>query len=446
MKIERPKKAGRSDNPDRKKPKAGKIGRSGKPEKHSSTERSERSAKPARTVRSAKTEHREKPEKSFKPERSERSEKPGRPVKTERSERFDKPERTARPERSERYDKPERTARPERSERFDKPERSGRPEKSERFEKPERPYKPGRSSAGEKPERYEKPERSPRPERAVRSERRDKPQRTIKFDKNNLPERADKPKKAVRKGVSAGNPEFTRLNKYIANSGICSRREADRLIEAGAVSVNGQIVTELGIKVGPDDKVQYGDQTINREKLKYVLLNKPKGYITTVDDPDDRKTVMALVQGACKERIYPVGRLDRNTTGLLLFTNDGMIAKKLTHPRYGIKKIYHVEIDKSLTRADFVKIEEGFRLEEDIVKVDAIEYIGDGKDKKQIGIELHSGQNRIVRRIFEHFEYKVLRLDRVYYAGLTKKNLPRGHWRLLDEQEINLLKMISSKP
>ena len=237
-----------------------------------------------------------------------------------------------------------------------------------------------------------------------------------------------------------------RLNKYIANSGVCSRREADKLIEAGAVSVNGKIVTVLGTKVGPTDKVKYGDQTINREKPRYVLLNKPKGYITTVDDPEKRKTVMNLVAGACKERIYPVGRLDRNTTGLLLFTNDGIIAKKLTHPRYGIRKIYHVEIDKALTRVDFLKIEEGFKLEDEMIHVDRIEYIGDGKDKKQIGLELHSGQNRIVRRIFEHLEYKVLRLDRVYYAGLTKKNLPRGHWRLLEEQEINMLKMISSKP
>jgi 23S rRNA pseudouridine2605 synthase len=174
-------------------------------------------------------------------------------------------------------------------------------------------------------------------------------------------------------------------------------------------------------------------------------LNKPKGFITTVDDPENRKTVMALVSGACKERIYPVGRLDRNTTGLLLFTNDGNIAKKLSHPRYGIKKIYHVELGKPLTRADFDKINEGFKLEDEYVKVDAIEYIGDGKDKKQIGIELHSGKNRIVRRIFEHFEYEVVKLDRVYYAGLTKKNLPRGTWRFLDEQEVNMLKMISTK-
>jgi 23S rRNA pseudouridine2605 synthase len=165
-----------------------------------------------------------------------------------------------------------------------------------------------------------------------------------------------------------------------------------------------------------------------------------------VDDPEKRKTVMTLISGACKERVYPVGRLDRNTTGLLLFTNDGTIAKKLTHPRYGIKKIYHVEIEKPLTKADFMKIEAGFSLEEGLIKVDRIEYIGDGKDKKQIGIELHSGQNRIVRRIFEHFEYHIVKLDRVYYAGLTKKNLTRGHWRFLEEQEINMLKMISSNP
>ncbi len=237
-----------------------------------------------------------------------------------------------------------------------------------------------------------------------------------------------------------------RLNKYIANAGICSRRDADKLIVAGAISVNGKVVTELGTKISPLDKVKYGDQTISREVPRYLLLNKPKGYITTTDDPEDRKTVMNLIAGACKERIYPVGRLDRNTTGLLLFTNDGNIAKKLTHPRFGIKKIYHAELDRPLTRADFTKISEGLTLDDGFIKVDLIEYIGDGKDKKQIGIELHSGQNRIVRRIFEHFEYKVVRLDRVYYAGLTKKNLPRGRWRFLEEQEINLLLMISSKP
>jgi len=239
--------------------------------------------------------------------------------------------------------------------------------------------------------------------------------------------------------------DLIRLNKYIANSGVCSRREADKLIEAGAVKVNGKIVTELGTKISPSDKVQYGDQTIRRERPQYILLNKPKGYITTADDPEKRKTVMMLIENACKERVYPVGRLDRNTTGLLLFTNDGIIAKKLTHPRYGVRKIYHVVLDKALTKADHQEILNGFKLEEEQIKADELEFVGDGRDKKEVGITLHSGQNRIVRRIFEHFGYKVIKLDRVFYAGLTKKNLPRGHWRFLEEHEINLLKMISSE-
>jgi len=259
-------------------------------------------------------------------------------------------------------------------------------------------------------------------------------------------EKVKKPTKIIRRREQKEDVELIRLNKYISNSGICSRRDADKLIEAGAISVNGKVVTELGTKIGPTDKVQYGDQTINREIPRYILLNKPKGFITTVDDPEKRKTVMNLIAGACKERVYPVGRLDRNTTGLLLFTNDGNIAKKLTHPRYGIRKIYHVELDKPLTKADLMKIEAGFSMEDGFIKVDGIEYIGDGKDKKQLGVELHSGQNRIVRKIFENFEYHVSKLDRVYYAGLTKKNLPRGRWRFLEEQEVNMLKMISSKP
>jgi 23S rRNA pseudouridine2605 synthase len=238
--------------------------------------------------------------------------------------------------------------------------------------------------------------------------------------------------------------DLIRLNKYIANAGICSRREADKLILAGVVRVNGKTVTELGMKVLPGDKVQYEEQTINKEKNRYILLNKPKGYITTVADPEKRKTVMSLVAGACKERIYPVGRLDRNTTGLLLFTNDGTIAKKLTHPRYGIKKIYHVELDRSLIKADLEKIREGIELEDGFIKVDKLEYIENSKSKKELGLELHSGKNRVVRRIFEQLEYKVVKLDRVLYAGLTKKNLLRGHWRHLEEREINLLKMISS--
>jgi 23S rRNA pseudouridine2605 synthase len=244
------------------------------------------------------------------------------------------------------------------------------------------------------------------------------------------------------KGVAGQKEETIRLNRYIANAGICSRREADKLITAGVVKVNGKIVTELGTKVSRTDKIQYDDRTLSREKLRYVLLNKPKGFITTMDDPMDRKTVMNLVSKACRERIYPVGRLDRNTTGLLLFTNDGQIAKKLTHPRFGIKKIYHVGIDHNLSSQDMKSILEGVELDDGKVKADAIEYVGDGKDKKEIGIELHTGQNRVVRRIFEKFGYKVVKLDRVFYAGLTKKNLPRGEWRFLEESEINLLKML----
>ena len=323
------------------------------------------------------------------------------------------------------------------NERPGKPVRTGNSARPARISKPGKQAEPGRQGGSARP---------PYQERTGMPGRNGPPEKSIKSDRSNPPERKTVRKSTAGKREKKESPDLMRLNKYIANSGICSRREADKLIEAGAVSVNGKIVTELGTKVGPGDKVNFGGQAVNRERPRYVLLNKPKGYITTVDDPEKRKTVMSLVAGACKERIYPVGRLDRNTTGLLLFTNDGTVAKKLTHPRYGIRKIYHVEIDKNLTRADFVKISEGLRLDDEPVQVDRIEYIGDGKDKKQIGIELHSGQNRVVRRIFEHFEYKVLRLDRVYYAGLTKKNLPRGHWRLLDEKEVNMLKMISSKP
>jgi 23S rRNA pseudouridine2605 synthase len=249
-------------------------------------------------------------------------------------------------------------------------------------------------------------------------------------------------RKTVAEVKEGPNNGLIRLNKYIANAGVCSRREADKLISAGAVMVNGIVVTELGTKVSPHDKVQYGDQSLKLEKLKYVLLNKPKGFITTTDDPQERKTVMNLISKACRERIYPVGRLDRNTTGLLLFTNDGELTKKLLHPKHGIKKIYHVVLDQALTKKDMNQILEGIQLDDGMIKVDAIEYIGDGKDRKQLGIELHSGKNRVVRRIFEKLNYKVVRLDRVSFAGLTKKSLPRGEWRLLEDNEISYLKML----
>ena len=249
-------------------------------------------------------------------------------------------------------------------------------------------------------------------------------------------------RKTAPEAKESSNNDLIRLNKYIADAGVCSRREADKLISAGAVMVNGKVITELGTKVSAHDKVQYGDQSLKREKLRYVLLNKPKGFITTTDDPQERKTVMNLISKACRERIYPVGRLDRNTTGLLLFTNDGDLTKKLLHPKHGIKKIYHVVLDQALTNKDMNQIHEGIHLDDGMITVDAIEYIGDGKDRKQLGIELHSGKNRIVRRIFEKLNYKVIRLDRVSFAGLTKKSLPRGEWRLLEEKEINFLKML----
>jgi len=257
------------------------------------------------------------------------------------------------------------------------------------------------------------------------------------------------PQKPTRKPTSKSNVNEEilpiRLNKYIANSGVCSRREADELIRAGSVKVNGKVVTELGTKVLPTDKVQVKSQTLSIEKYRYILLNKPKAYLTTVTDPQNRHTVMALIKDACPERVYPVGRLDRNTTGLLLFTNDGTLTKKLTHPRYGIKKIYHVVLDKPLAGTDLQAITKGIELEDGFIKVDRIDYITDGKNKNEIGVELHSGRNRIVRRIFEKLGYTVEKLDRVYFAGLTKKNLPRGKWRFLDEKEISLLKRISSK-
>lgn len=234
--------------------------------------------------------------------------------------------------------------------------------------------------------------------------------------------------------------EPVRLNRYLANAGVCSRREADTFIQAGVVKVNGVVVTELGTKVKRSDEVMFHDQAINMEKKVYVLLNKPKDYVTTSDDPQNRKTVMELVKNACRERIYPVGRLDRNTTGVLLFTNDGDLATKLTHPQYLKKKIYHVFCDKNVTAADLRQIADGIMLEDGEIHADAIDYAHE-TDKKQIGIEIHSGRNRIVRRIFEHLGYKVVKLDRVYFAGLTKKNVKRGDWRFLTQDEVNMLKM-----
>ncbi|MBL7924083.1 MAG: pseudouridine synthase [Bacteroidia bacterium] len=252
---------------------------------------------------------------------------------------------------------------------------------------------------------------------------------------------------APRKRSASQGPDLSgeiRLNRFIGMAGIGSRREADDLITAGLITVNGKLVTELGTKVKPGDDVRYNGERIRNEKHVYLLLNKPKDYITTAEDPNDRKTVMELISGACPERIYPVGRLDRNTTGLLLFTNDGDLARHLTHPSSQVKKIYQVELDKNVKVADMKKLLEGVELEDGISSMDEVSYQGDGTDKKSVGVELHSGKNRIVRRMFETLGYEVKKLDRVGFAGLTKKDLPRGRWRMLEEKEIGFLKMMGT--
>lgn len=271
-----------------------------------------------------------------------------------------------------------------------------------------------------------------------------------KFDQkgqnqNKKKDKYRKPQSFQKKQKGDPLPSFSenvRLNKFISNAGICSRREADVLIESGVVEVNGKIVTEMGHKVAPGDEVKYDGAVIQKETKRYVLLNKPKDFITTMDDPQGRKTVLHLVNNACKERIYPVGRLDRNTTGLLLFTNDGDMAKRLTHPRYEVRKIYHVELDKPISKEHIAELLKGVTLDDDdFVKADAAEILPD-TNAREVGIELHSGKNRVVRRMFEAIHFKVKRLDRVQFAGLTKKDLPRGKWRHLSEKEISFLKMV----
>ena len=249
-----------------------------------------------------------------------------------------------------------------------------------------------------------------------------------------------KGKSKVPAGKSKASDDLVRLNKYIAASGICSRREADDLISAGLISVNGKVITQMGTKVSHSDDVRYNGERMKNERKVYLLLNKPKDYVTTTDDPKERKTVMVLISNACSERIYPVGRLDRNTTGVLLFSNDGELAKKLTHPSHNMKKIYHVFLDKGFTAGDMKKLAEGITLEDGYIQPDALSYASK-ENKREVGLEIHSGQNRIVRRMFEHLGYRVVKLDRVYYAGLTKKDLPRGKWRFLTEKEVSRLKM-----
>ena len=433
------------------------------------------SARPDRPVRSG----------SARPERPTRpgSDRPDRPARGGASSRPDRPVRSG-------SDRPDRPARGGASSRPDRPARSGsdRPDRGERPERRDsaRPTGGGRSNrtGGRNESRYnaERPE----PKAAARPERPAKaPKDTSRHDrgKNVLgtrPKRTEAPKKFVRdedapkpyrsnarervkeekkKEKSGGlHKEFVpekayiskteregliRLNKFLSNAGIASRREADQLIELGLVNVNGVVVKELGLKIDPkNDVVKYDDAVLRPEKLRYFLLNKPKGFLTTMEDPEGRRTVMDLVKDACVERIYPVGRLDRATTGLLLFTNDGELAKRLMHPKHEFPKLYHVETDQKVRSEHVDQMREGFVLDDGFIKADEIEYVEGVNAKKQVGIRIHSGRNRIVRRMFEHFGYTVVKLDRVMYAGLTKKELTRGRYRPLTEGEIGFLKMI----
>lgn len=316
----------------------------------------------------------------------------------------------------------------------------------------DRPYRPRfNNENGDRPQRAYSSDRSYRPRFNPNGENGDRPQRsygnrdsysrpirrTADYDPN---AKYSKKKQIEYKEQFVDPNEPIRLNKFLANAGVCSRREADEFITAGVVSVNGEVVTELGTKIKRGDEVKFHDQAVSIERKIYVLLNKPKDTVTTSDDPQARRTVMDLVKGACSERIYPVGRLDRNTTGVLLLTNDGDLASKLTHPKYLKKKIYHVHLDKNLTKADMEQIAAGIQLDDGEIQADAISYTDDFK-KDEVGIEIHSGKNRIVRRIFESLGYKVVKLDRVFFAGLTKKGLRRGEWRYLTEQEVNFLRM-----
>ena len=361
----------------------------------------------------------------------EGGDRPYRPRFNSNGEGSDRPQRSYgdRPQRPsynrEGGDRPYRPRFNNNNEGGDRPQRSygDRPQRpSYNREGGDRPYRPRFNNGGEgRPQGFARPQR----------------RRTGDYDPN---AKYSKKKQIEYKEQFVDPNEPIRLNKFLANAGVCSRREADEFITAGVVSVNGEVVTELGTKIKRADVVKFHDETVSIERKVYVLLNKPKDCVTTSDDPQARLTVMDLVKGACSERIYPVGRLDRNTTGVLLLTNDGDLASKLTHPKFLKKKIYHVYLDKNLTKADMDQIAAGVELEDGEIHADAISYADDIK-RDQVGIEIHSGKNRIVRRIFESLGYKVVKLDRVFFAGLTKKGLRRGEWRYLTEQEVNFLRM-----
>jgi len=314
------------------------------------------------------------------------------------------------------------------------------------YDRPQRPYNP-RYNRDDYPQRPYQPRYDQSNSWEGQSERRPyggenyRPKGSAPKKKKGFSEKYNK-KKQIHYTEEVVDPnEPIRLNKYLANAGVCSRREADEFMAAGVVTVNGQVVTELGTKVKRGDEVRFHDQLVSIERKIYILLNKPKDCVTTVDDPQERKTVMDYVKGACKERIYPVGRLDRNTTGVLLMTNDGELASKLTHPKFMKKKVYHARLDKVIPEEDLQKLLDGVELEDGVIRCDAASYTQTDTDHTQVGLEIHSGRNRVVRRMFEALGYHVVRLDRTQFAGLTKKNLRRGDWRFLTEKEVNMLRM-----
>ncbi|WP_286802738.1 pseudouridine synthase [Sphingobacterium sp. UBA5639] len=357
-----------------------------------------------------------------------------------RSDRNDSSRSFDRSERSfDKRDSFKRTDRNDSSRSFDRSERSF--DKKDNFKRSDRNDSPRSFDRSERSfDKRDSFKRSDRNDSSRPSNRKFDGDKSRNFDDNKNFGDKQYIKRPKKKAEDAEDDGLVRLNRYIANAGICSRRKADELITAGVIWVNGEPVTELGTKVDPaTDEIRYNNERLKREKNVYVLLNKPKDYITTTDDPQERHTVMELVSKATKERIYPVGRLDRNTTGLLLMTNDGSLAEKLSHPRNSISKIYNVELNKSLTQGDFNKISFGIELEDGVIKPDDLSYV-QGGSKREVGIQIHSGKNRIVRRIFESLGYEVVKLDRVVYANLTKKDLPRGRWRYLEEREIVQLK------
>jgi len=397
-----------------------------KEKKNSSRAKAEHSYKPRRSDSNERNFKPHRAGSDEKPYRSRRSDSDEKPFRSRSSDSEEKPFRFRKDDSEKRPFKPRRESRDERPFRPRNNNQEERPFKSRREESEERPFKSRRSSTS-----------SIKPYR--KSFENDRPYERKPYEKRPA-RRFDSDDKVVSKPIRKKESDEIRLNKFIANSGVCSRREADQYIQAGIVTVNGKVVTELGSRVKPNDDVRFDGTRLQGEKKVYVLMNKPKDYVTTLSDPHADRTVMDLIDKSdCPERIYPVGRLDKSTTGILLLTNDGELTKKLTHPSFGAKKVYQVTLNEDLKKSDFDQILNGIELEDGEIHADAISY--SERDKATVGIEIHSGRNRIVRRIFESLGYNVKKLDRVMFAGLTKKALRRGEWRFLTEQEVNILKM-----